>query len=452
MLARILASDAFHKSSRSRQLLEYLSQHHFSGSGEAIHESRIGTELFARGEDFDPSVDSIVRASMRQLRQRLAEYYETEGVGEDLVLQVPKGEYRLQFELRPQMAANASNSPEVEDSSPAIAVAPLMEVNIANQGMLWRRVRQTILRYGLVVLAAGAFFLGSWWERLSFQVEPMTSASAMEPQHSIFEHFLESTKGPVHFVPSDSIVNIMQTFLNKPVGLEEYRSRRAFALDHPAARENPEQWRAIVTRELLNIGDASLTLRAARDYPEHARRLSFRQSRDLQARDLRAGNYVFLGSITANPWVTIFEPGLNFQFRRYQPGIQRRWKNGAPRAGESPWYPPLDKPVQTGPSESYAHVAMIGNLSHSGRVLLVGGVTQPDTEAAGEFVLAPGSATTLAEALGVPDISHAPGFEVILRTEQTGNTWRVAEVVAHRLHETQISYVREPLERAKTQR
>ncbi|MCW5962658.1 MAG: hypothetical protein KIT83_01360 [Bryobacterales bacterium] len=440
LLARILGSEWFHKSARSRQLLEYLADHHFAGRGDAIHEARIGSELFERGADFDPSMDSIVRASMRQLRQRLAEYYAAEGANESWELQVPKGDYRLHFHLRGPDAAVVSGPKE---SLAATSVAPPPAVPAPTRWETWQPLRTAALRYGTFAMIVGAFFLGSWWQGQKPAPDAIVIASAAEPQHTILEQFLDDTQGSVFFVPSDSVVNLMNSFTGETVAFDDYRSRRAFALDHPLARRDLQHWETIVSRELLNIGDASLTLRAAREYPLHAQRMSFRQSRDLQARDLRNGNYVFLGSVNANPWVTIFEASLNFQFRKLKEGAPNRWLNVAPREGEWQWYPPIEDEDEQNSGRSYALVAAPDNLSRTGRVMLVGGISQPDTEAAGEFVLAPGSAHTLAAALGVTDLKEVAGFEVMLRTEQTGTTWRVSEVVAHRIHRTHISYAAE---------
>lgn len=442
LVERILASESFHKSGRSRQLLQYLSEHHFGGRPDAIHETRIGAELFERGRDFDPSADSIVRASMRQLRQRLAEFYESTGATEHWELSIPRGEYRLHFEMRSTAALShapavldAGHAPSGESDEPTAAepaeAHPLRRANrYAWVPSFWS---------GAFVTAAlvGAFFLGSLWRAPGVQ-----SSSSLPPvadrQDSILEHLLESTSGPVHFVPSDSVINLVQSFTRTPISFEEYRSRAVFAPDHPAARRDPGHWNSLITRELLNIGDATIVLRAAREYPQHASRMILRQSRDLRARDLRTGNFVFLGSINANPWVSVFDAGNHFQFERAMPELDAGWRNTSPRAGELLRYPPAQRSDRG--SVSYAHVAMTANVSHSGRVLLVGGCGQPDTEAAGEYVLAEASARSLAEALGVASLDAVPGFEVILRTERSGNTWRVAEVVAHRIHRTQISY------------
>jgi len=256
------------------------------------------------------------------------------------------------------------------------------------------------------------------------------------------EHFLDTTQGTVFMVPSDSVINLIQSFSREAVSFEEYRSRSAFALDHPASGRDPAHWEGIVTRELLNIGDASIVLRTAREHPRHSQRLAFRQSRDLQARDLRAGNYVFLGSRNANPWVEVFEPKLTFQFERAANNKPARWRNMDLRPGESAWYPPAESSAreQASAASSYAHIALVPNLSHSGRVLMIGGISQPDTEAAGEFVLSPSSAGALTAAMGISDLSKVPSYDMILRTEKAGNTWRVAEVVAFRILQTQVAH------------
>ncbi len=441
LVSRILASDAFHKSTRCRQLLEYLSQHHFSGLGGAIHEVRIGAELFERGIDFDPSADSIVRSSVRQLRQRLADYYARDGIDEAWELQIPKGEYRLYFVPRASVAATAGedeNRSAEAGGDASIATWPMEAAQPVS-----RSIR---LAFVLASFALVAFLAGTWWgkQMISGGQPPSDIAKGLEPRNSIMEHFLSQTRGPVDFVPSDSIINLLQSFTGIRVGFEEYQAREMFSPNHPAGRQHPVHWRNMVTRELMNIGDASLTLRAARDYPQFASRIAFRQSRDLQARDLRARNFVFLGSLNANPWVSVFHSALNFRFEPASGDNPARWRNLAPRQGESSTYPPPHEGAEAPPEESYALAAFTSNLSQSGGVLLIGGISQPDTEAAGEFVLSPGSARTIAEALGVPSLTQTPGFEVILRTERTGNTWRVAEVVAQRLHSTKVSFAPVP--------
>lgn len=418
LFERILASAPFHRSPRSSELLRYLGGRYFSGSGEPVHEAQIGQELFGRGADFDPSADSIVRASVRQLRGRLAEFYSSEGACEALELHIPKGKYRLRFEPRPLQAAASHPDP-----------SPPLRPRIPFQ-------RTALAFPAFAAVALAAFLLGGW-------LRPLDSRIAAHPQDSIIEHFLDQTSGPVHFVPSDSIFGLIQSFTNEEFTFADYQARRPFDPAHPAALLNPPHWAGLVSRELLNIGDASIALRAVRDYPAHAKRMFFLQSRDLKTRDLRSGNYIFLGSAGSNPWVEVFTSNLNFVHRHRTDGEPRRWRNLAPQEGEELWYPPAGQVPGSG-GRSYAQVACLPNLSRSGLVLLIAGNSQPDTEAAGEFVLSPQSAVTLASAIGVSNLGESPGFDVLLGTERTGNAWRVTEVVAHRIVRDGVSLATGP--------
>ncbi|HRJ20982.1 MAG TPA: hypothetical protein PLF84_18185, partial [Bryobacteraceae bacterium] len=203
--------------------------------------------------------------------------------------------------------------------------------------LIWLPPRTLLILLAFVAVAATSFLLGAHLRPAT----PPVSAQAPPPSsHSVLEHFLNSTTGPVHFVPSDSVVNLIQSLTKQRISFEDYRSRLAFDPDRVPSGLDPDHWRSLVTRELLNIGDASIALRALRDFPQHAQRFHFLQSRDIQLRDLRSGNYIFLGSVAANPWVSVFEPHLNFLYDNQFRGPQRGWKNSAPQDGEQAWYPP----------------------------------------------------------------------------------------------------------------
>lgn len=413
LLSRILSSAPFHRSPRSSELLRYLGERYFSGSGEPVHEAQIGQELFGRGRDFDPSADSIVRASIRQLRARLSEFYDGDGAAEEIAMFIPKGEYRLCFAPRSPQPAELLPSPT--PSSPS--------------------TRTLLILLAFVAVAAASFLLGA---HLRPATPPVSAQSLPVSNQSVLEHFLNATTGPVHFVPSDSVVNLVQSLTKQRISFDDYRSRLAFDPDRVPSGLDPDHWRSLVTRELLNIGDASIVLRALRDFPQHAQRFHFLQSRDIQLRDLRSGNYIFLGSVAANPWVSVFEPHLNFLYDNQFRGPQRGWKNSAPQEGEQAWYPPAPSPPGSS-RHSFVQVACLPNLSRSGLVLLIAGNSQPNTEAAGEFVLSPQSASTLASAIGVKSLEESPGFDVLLSTRQSGNAWRVTEVAACRILPNAVS-------------
>src|SRR5262252_2968118 len=78
-LEQILRSRAFIQSHRIRRFLQFIVEESLLGQPHRLKEYLIGLEVFERREAFDPRVDSIVRVEARRLRNKLEEYYRTEG-------------------------------------------------------------------------------------------------------------------------------------------------------------------------------------------------------------------------------------------------------------------------------------------------------------------------------------------------------------------------------------
>jgi serine/threonine-protein kinase len=69
-----------------------------AGDREALKEYSIGLDVFDRDPSFDPKVDSIVRSTARQLRLKLAQYYQTDGQNRPMRIVLPKGSYLAEFQ------------------------------------------------------------------------------------------------------------------------------------------------------------------------------------------------------------------------------------------------------------------------------------------------------------------------------------------------------------------
>src|SRR5438477_8266851 len=105
LVKRIASTAAFSKAPRLRQLLLFTVEHRLTGRTEDINEYTIGVKVFERGEDFNPSEDSVVRTSARQLRIKLKEYFDSEGREETWTIEMPKGGYIAVFVKRLPEAA-----------------------------------------------------------------------------------------------------------------------------------------------------------------------------------------------------------------------------------------------------------------------------------------------------------------------------------------------------------
>ncbi len=92
-LARILASPCFEAAERNRKFLSFVVEQTIEGRAERIKAYTIATEVFGRGKDFDPQLDSIVRIEAGRLRRSIEHYYLTAGIGDPVRITIPKGSY-----------------------------------------------------------------------------------------------------------------------------------------------------------------------------------------------------------------------------------------------------------------------------------------------------------------------------------------------------------------------
>src|ERR1039458_8664612 len=93
LVERVAASQIFQKSPRLREFLLYVCETTLRNHLEDVREQQIGVHVFNRRPDYNMSEDSIVRVQARELRKRLALYFDTEGKDEPLVISIPKGGY-----------------------------------------------------------------------------------------------------------------------------------------------------------------------------------------------------------------------------------------------------------------------------------------------------------------------------------------------------------------------
>ncbi|MBE7416273.1 MAG: hypothetical protein HS128_00770 [Ideonella sp.] len=93
-LGRITASSVFKPSPRHQRMLRHLVERTVAGDTRALKESVLAVELFERSaRAYDPARDTIVRVEARRLRQRLKRYYDTEGSGSTVRIELPVGSY-----------------------------------------------------------------------------------------------------------------------------------------------------------------------------------------------------------------------------------------------------------------------------------------------------------------------------------------------------------------------
>ncbi|QOY87412.1 helix-turn-helix domain-containing protein [Paludibaculum fermentans] len=413
---RVASSKGFAKAAHLRELLLYLVKRTLTAPGVEITEQEIGCQVLGRRQDYDTQSDNIVRVQIRHLRQKLEEYFATEGGTEPLVLTVPKGSRVPHFEIR--------SEPEVKTvhSDPAVVVetAPA------------RSLRSRIPRFVQValpgsVLVLAAFLIG----RVSVRQDAANQALANPGSNSPLWSRLFTPAELTTIVIADSSFALLQDTLRSALTLDEYTKG---GLRKLIEAEPDERLKTILrdmsTRQHTSLADATISSKLRVIGKQAGGRVTVRYSRHMGVRDFAAGNFIIIGSKRGVPWVELFEQDLNFRLKHIGPDWRFGFANLNPQAGESASYSTMVPPNT--PTESYATVAFVPNTARTGDVLLLDGLMMEATEAAGEFCMGGGLNRLLAEKLHFTTSDKLPYFEVLLKIRVVSGAPHNVEVVAWR--------------------
>lgn len=125
-LERILASGDFDASPRSRAFVRFILEETLAGRSQGLNQAAIATRVFGRREDFDPTVDPIVRIQAGRLRRSLERYYLMSGASDPVRIQLARGTYVPVVAWAPRADARASagrkTPPESRDGWPVVVV------------------------------------------------------------------------------------------------------------------------------------------------------------------------------------------------------------------------------------------------------------------------------------------------------------------------------------------
>jgi hypothetical protein len=179
-----------------------------------------------------------------------------------------------------------------------------------------------------------------------------------------------------------------------------------------------------------NVTDLNAAMRFSRLPEANSGQLTVRYARELHMGDLKDANVILLGSSFSNPWAELFEKSLNFSFS-YQPHPNASLiVNRHPQGGELPVY----ENDAIGPSHrTYAVIALVPNLSNSGWVLLVEGLTMAGTQAAVDILFNQDAMRPILAQFKNADDTLSP-FEILIETRSFGSDSPQATVVATRVY------------------
>ncbi|HXJ14452.1 MAG TPA: hypothetical protein VNH19_19410 [Candidatus Limnocylindrales bacterium] len=413
LVQRIVSSPHFQKSTRLRELLQYIAEQTLHGNAHELTEQHIGNALFHKPSDYSPLEDSSVRVHVRQLRLKLHEYFNEDGRNEPVVLEIPKGSYAPVFRTAPK-------------AEPLFAAVEPR----ANPATAW--YRWAMLPWVLcaaLMLTCGVLAYRAITHRASSAVAGPPTLSW--PFSQIFD-----SRHQTIIVVADSNYGMARILSSKPGSLDQYLHREF--LQGPEASKigaaNSRLSEYLSNSTLTSFADVADVVALYRLAGPLQTQVLVRYPRDLRLRDLDHDNYVFIGSPGSNPWVTLLQDKLNFRESEGVVGNSAKmFVNRNPLPGEQAQYEGLRWTGTMG--EDYATISLLPNATHDGSVLVLQGLQQEGTEAAGRFLADPENQRQLMNALGISNAENRAQniwFEALIRSRTVSGAPNTTTLVAVR--------------------
>jgi hypothetical protein len=361
-LHRVLQSRSFVHSPRKTRFLSFVAEQTFQGNSGKLNEYLIGSEVYARGADFDQQKDPIVRVQAHEIRRLLKRYYEEEGKQNPIRMDLPAGGYvpvfaRVQEEFEP---------PPTQPDLPQPRSSSRIHMGIT-----------VALAIACVALATALSF------RSLHVVPPGSRQAALPPELEWFwKPFLPPAAAPLIVIPNhpvlraahggDSAVTVAKGHEIPKANLPEFRDTIHYH----------ELKRFVFVPSLTDftsVGETLALVRLCEMFYRIDDSCSVQQSRLTNLEEIKANNVILLGGNQA--WSgRVF---LNIEGFHFQNGVIL---NSNPQQGEQTIYRPEFDPVTNQLRRDYAVVLLLPNDQQGARVLLIYGIYTQGSQAAVEFL------------------------------------------------------------------
>jgi hypothetical protein len=406
-LDRILQSKIFRSSEVLRHLFSYLTEKSLSGEADDLKEYAIGLDALGKPSSFDPRQESVVRMHVSRLRQKLAEYYRTEGVADPIVVDLPKGGFRVTFEPRPEELLQPPPPPAVID--PPVS--------------RWRS-REVWLAAALLiaVACAGLVALRLW------RVERTAPESAVEWTPELRELW-----GPLLASNRRLVVCISTPLFVQMPGFGDVRESSVDDADDvleskkiAAVEDAVHAWMAQPSYSYTGTGTATGAFLLGRFLAPLKQSVMVTTANLLSWPELTEDNVVFLGPTTGIHQAEAIP--IDMQLQLEANGI----RNLNPRSGEASFI--ADKPARAGEASglSYALISRVPGMSSLGSILLLSGNQLPSVLGGVQAFTSAHLAQMLVSKMKTPGGSIPRYFQVVLQIKSMDNVPVDISYVFHR--------------------
>jgi hypothetical protein len=261
LLNQILNSSGFHDSKKSQELLKYLVDK--STKVTSLKETEIACDVFGKDTNFDPSIDSLIRSYISNLRKKLEHYYLTTDDKFTFKIEIPRGQYLVKYTI----------------------------VDHKNTNAVKRTFNTSLLYISIILILMGLLIWKMWGS--SSNIVYTKQESALYP---IWYEYLEKNSSPTLIVLGDYLVMTEKgnpshrTFLRDP-RINSERDFKNYVMQNPGQYDNFE----ISENSFVGSGLALSLSSLFQLFGSISSQVSFRLSSQLKWQDLDNNNIVFIG-------------------------------------------------------------------------------------------------------------------------------------------------------------
>lgn len=470
---RVLQSATFRNATTLQQLFQFLAAKTIGGTPEALKEYTIGVEALGRRPDFDPKIDPIVRVQSHRLRLKLKEYYDIEGIGDPILIQIPKGHYQPTFEFATTSKSELDRSsargtdtgiPGTIHDDELKFHSGTPEFGASNKlfnGIIFRLAAVAVV---LVSLFAIGFWLGERRAKVSTDSKATLSGHDLDlrevPDHvrKFWTTFLGNDSTPVIAYP-DAVF-----LLDDSNDLFRFRQgasdSRGALVDPHLARQFASNPRLVAmagqlyyengytgTGELESVGMLAVLLGRMGVRP------TIKSSRDVTPDDLKQHNVILLGSPFQNVAVAQLLPTGDFTFQNPD-SRHEQWRahiiNANPQANEQPTYGTERDQTTHALKTDYSIITFAPGVVSGRYIAILGGLDTKGTEGATTFATSEQGIDELTKALAAGGVKAATGeplaFQALVRVRLAkGYQVLGADLTAvHKLHAPVVTGSNDP--------
>jgi hypothetical protein len=410
VLERAAGSSQLKRAARAREFLFYVGTKAIKEGSTDIHEQEIGHAIFDRDENYDTSLDNIVRVSATDLRKRIEGYFANEGAEEPLIFEIPRGSYSPVFRWR------AADEPKRPDGASSPAAQPLPVP-------YYRQVPFLVVSAAAVLLAVAC--AGLLWQNriLSRPHEVWDGKPALA---TLWPRFLDSPR-PTDVILADASYGLLKQVTRQPFTLSEYLnySYMDWIQQSSLSPDRKADLAMIMARNHGGVGDFLAAHRIWLLDPTSPK-LNLVFAREYSADAIKRDNVILIGGQVSNPWGELFYNQMPFTIE-YDAAADRSYvRNANPRPGERDRYNVIFRPDGIA---GYSVIAYLPNPSHTADALIVAGTDSQATDAAAEFVT---SEAQLSKLFAHFPAGKLPYFEALLKISRLNGTPLNEGIVTYR--------------------